>query len=255
MTLKRLNSVIVAALLLLNAAHAGAEPAPVAVAPVPTKPSPDADWVVLRVGGDAAATAVWNERAQEWKAGSSTIDTALPVGYPAPTPPGAIELKKYPSVRRAEINTGRGGDGGFWPLFKHIEREGIPMTSPVERDFAEAGAQGSQTMSFLYRTTDARETGTDPKDPRVVIRDTAAVTVLSIGGRGSYDDDRIRKDAAVLYEWLETNGEWAPAGPTRALLYNGPTIFPGRKWLEVQIPVKRVEKASPALAGKEKDSN
>ncbi len=39
-----------------------------------------------------------------WKCGRCEIEAPLPIGYPAPTPPGAIELKSYPSVRRAEIS-------------------------------------------------------------------------------------------------------------------------------------------------------
>lgn len=248
MALKRL----ILAALALHALHGiplpAANPAPAAPQPAEAaKQAPeDETWTVRRVGGDLEATASWDEGASAWRSGGSVIDTALPVGYPAPTPPGAIELKRYPTVRRAEVTTRSGGDGGFWPLFKHIEREGIPMTSPVERDFPEAGSTEGQRMAFLYRTPEARETGIDPKDPRVVIRDAAPVTVLSIGGRGSYSDDRIRRDAETLYEWMEVHGGWVPAGPPRALLYNGPTLFPGRKWLEVQIPVRPVEVAPKA---------
>jgi hypothetical protein len=33
------------------------------------------------------------------------IEAPLPVGYPSPTPAGCIELKTYPQVRRAEIES------------------------------------------------------------------------------------------------------------------------------------------------------
>lgn len=199
------------------------------------------DWTVFRVSGDAKA--VWDAAAKEWSAGDSSIDTALPEGYPAPTPPGAIELKKYPQVRRAEF-TGQSGDSGsgFMPLFRHIQRNDIPMTSPVEVDYKAPAAKPLKsdgwTMSFLYRTPKLHPEGPDAKDARVVVKDAEPVTVLSLGGRGSYDTDRVEQDFATLRTWLAANPEWEEAGPGRAFFYNGPSWRPWRKWLEVQIPVR-----------------
>ncbi|MBI1293217.1 hypothetical protein GC173_18585 [bacterium] len=196
---------------------------------VPTKENP-----VVRVGGDLTAEAVWDESKQLWKAGTSKIDTPLPVGYPPPTPPGAIDLKLYPTVRRAEYGKSRNGDG-FFPLFNHIKRRDIAMTSPVEMDYP---SEGPAVMSFLYRKAEQGPTGSDPEDARIRIRDTEQVMVISLGGRGSYDESRIQKDAETLRQWLEEHPQWEATGETRALLYNGPSILWGRKWLEVQIPVR-----------------
>jgi hypothetical protein len=205
-------------------------------------------WTIKRVGGDLDAKAEWDERRQLWRAGSSTIDTPLPEGYPAPTPPGAIELKIYPSVRRVEVSgAGRDNNGGFWPLFRHIQRENIAMTSPVEMDYPESTTApvdaSPWVMSFLYRTPELRAATPDPNDPRLTVRDTEPITVISLGGRGDYSSRRIARDAETLRQWLADQEEWQEAGPVRALLYNGPSIFPSRKWLEVQLPVK--PKASP----------
>lgn len=213
---------------------------PVASAPATTATPievPTAERPVVRVGGNLAAEARWDARRGAWRAGSSEIDTPLPEGYPAPTPPGAIDLKLYPSVRRAEV-TGAAGesDRGFWPLFRHIERREIAMTSPVEVDYPDAS---SWTMAFLYRRPEQGATGTDNNDPRVAIRDTEPMMVLSLGGRGSYDRRRVDRDVETLLAWIEENGEWRLAGRPRALFYNGPSWFPARKWLEVQVPVKR----------------
>lgn len=214
-------------------------------------PNPiDPNWVVLRVGGDMEAQATFDAERGTWRAGSSLIDTALPVGYPPPTPPGAIDLKKYPAVRRAEFQSaGSRQNSAFWPLFRHIERNGIAMTSPVEYDYAGTASSNPAirgwTMAFLYRTSDLGPTGSDPADARVTIRDTEEVTVLSLGGRGDYGTPRVERDLHTLYEWLAGNPEWEEAGPARALMYNGPTLFAGRKWLEVQVPVRRAESANP----------
>ncbi len=198
---------------------------------------------VLRVGGDLQAEATWNGARGEWRSGDSRIDTPLPEGYPAPTPPGAIDIKTYPLVRRAEIS-GSGGrsNSGFMPLFRHIQRNQIAMTSPVEMDYETGEATTARTdrwtMSFLYRTQELGGTGTDPHDQRITVRDIEPVTVVSLGGRGSYANSRIESDLNTLTAWLAENPDWLPAGPPRALLYNGPSWTPWANWLEVHIPVR-----------------
>lgn len=89
----------------------------------------------IRAGGDLEAKI--EKRGDSYFFGAKQqITTPLPEGYPAPTPPGAIDVKHYPSVRRAEYDVagvGRAGmNGGFWPLFIHIQSRDIEMTSPVE---------------------------------------------------------------------------------------------------------------------------
>jgi hypothetical protein len=191
----------------------------------------------IRVDGNREAVAAWDEKKEHWRSGPSIIDTALPVGYPPPTPPGAIDIKTYPAVRRAEIADE--GNGGFMPLFRHIQRNNIAMTAPVEMDYETSGTATLRTasMSFLYYTPELHETGSDPKDGRITIRDAEPVTVVSMGVRGSYDRSRVQKDVAKLRAWLGENPAWEEAGEPRALMYNGPSITPWNKWLEVQIPV------------------
>ena len=216
-------------------------------------PVPATEWTVKRVGGDLDIQSIWDAKKGDWTAGPCKIDTPLPEGYPAPTPPGAIELKKYPSVRRAEITSTSSDTGsGFWPLFRHIERNEIAMTSPVEYDYPgvdpAAPRVGEWTMSFLYRTPELRGTGVDEKDPRVAVVDSKPLMVVSLGGRGSYSTARVERDIATLNAWLEQSPEWRAAGTPRALMYNGPTLLQGRKWLEVQIPVEREEAAQATTA-------
>ena len=177
-------------------------------------------------------------------AGPCSITTPLPEGYPEPTPPGAIDIKFYPSVRRAEVRGETGPDLGmnigFWPLFNHIKDRGIAMTSPVEMDYrgGDDDSVGSAwTMSFLYRKGDMGPTG---KAGRVEVVDTAPMTVLSLGGRGTYSRTRVQDGLEQLRQWLDANQEWCAAGEPRALYYNGPEKPSRDKWYEVQIPIKRV---------------
>jgi hypothetical protein len=77
-----------------------------------------------------------------WQSGDLKQESPLPVGYVAPTAAGNIELKSYPSVRRAEFQSEHlwmknvwGINRAFNKLFDHISSRKIPMTSPVEFNF------------------------------------------------------------------------------------------------------------------------
>ena len=56
----------------------------------------------IRIVGDSPAPILEGE---SWKSGVLGIEAPLPVGYPAPTPAECIEIKTYPSVRRAEFDS------------------------------------------------------------------------------------------------------------------------------------------------------
>ena len=163
--------------------------------------------LVTRVGGDREASVeIVNG---QYRTGRSLVEAPLPEGYPEPTPPGAIDLKRYPSVRRAELSRTGSPDGGmnsgFWPLFNHIKDRDIAMTSPVEMDYEGMPLDGKGrperwTMSFLYRTADLGPTGDAGK---VVVVDTDAMTVLSIGLTGAYGLPRVEEGMAKLEAWLD----------------------------------------------------
>ncbi|MFO0834716.1 MAG: heme-binding protein [Phycisphaerales bacterium] len=218
---------------------------------------------VQRVGGDKDAKI--EKRGENYYAGVCSITTPLPVGYPDPTPPGAIDVKVYPSVRRAEVSGTTMPDygmyQGFFPLFNHIKKREIAMTSPVEMDYRMLKADGTQTrdhersgdaykpteneagekdaawtMSFLYRNEGLGPTGADG---RVEVRDAEPLVVVSIGMKGSYMTARVKIGVAKLNAWLESQDQWEAAGPVRALYYNGPDVARQDQWSEVQVPVKR----------------
>ncbi|MBY0263384.1 MAG: heme-binding protein [Phycisphaerales bacterium] len=185
------------------------------------------------------------------------ITAPLPDGYPAPTPPGEIELKTYPSVRRAEYTVA--GEPGaamfqsFRPLYNHISGRKIPMTSPVEMDFPPTaskpekkdGAEQPPTwkISFLYRTKELGPTGTDGK---VKIVDTAETTVVGIGIDNIVaGPETVVDEEAALRKWLSSQDQWEQAGDPRSLGYTGPGELP---WSELQIPVRRKDAGAKAPA-------
>ena len=56
----------------------------------------------IRIVGDSPAPVLEGEN---WKSGVMGIEAPLPDGYPAPTPADCIEIKTYPTVRRAEFDS------------------------------------------------------------------------------------------------------------------------------------------------------
>jgi hypothetical protein len=211
----------------------------------------------IRLVGDPAVKPVVTAEGCQLKDMGMIVEAPLPEGYPAPTPPGMIELKTYPSVRRAEYSasgsTNFGMNVGFWPLFNHIKDRNIAMTSPVEMDYRPEGERsplepmkdtgGTWTMSFLYRTADLGPTG---EDGRVKVVDNPELTVIAIGMRGGYGMGSVNAGLEELSKWFAGQSEWEPAGEPRGLNYNGPQVPQRRKWSEVQVPVRRAAKKPDA---------
>jgi len=213
---------------------------------------------LVRISGDAKRVPERTKNGGYTLAGTALRITApLPDGYPAPTPPGAIELKTYPSVRRAEYTVA--GEPfaamlkSFRPLYNHISDRKIPMTSPVEMDFPPAAGDGEKKegaeqspewkVSFLYRTKELGPTGTDGK---VTIVDTAETTVISIGIDGSVaGPETVVDEEAELRKWLSSQDQWEQAGEPRSLGYTGPGELP---WSELQIPLRRKDAGAKASA-------
>lgn len=237
------------------------EPAPNLLATENAMPQPTLDLFVdgqvIRVGGDIdtrvqSSTATYKEDGSQYtmyRCGDHIVNTPLPDLYPAPTPPGAIDLKRYPPVRRAEVSRSDDPDGalfgmiggknaGFWPLFRHIQKRNIAMTAPVETDMPGTGEDPDQAwrMAFLYRSADL---GPEGKAERgVIVRDSPAMTVLAIGVSGKSPSGAAGRSLETLRNWLAAHPEWKEAGPARVLNYNDPFTSPN--WSEVQVVVERV---------------
>lgn len=202
---------------------------------------------VWRVAGNDAPELETREGAEGplYRAGTVFTDTKLPVGYPVPTPPGAIEIKHYPVVRRAEVSgegdAGRSGQRGFWPLFQHISRHGIAMTAPVEMEYdpAEGTEPGGWTMAFLYHDETDGPTGEDVGSVRIV--DAPPVVVLSLGVRGVANLSDPENRVTPLLDWIEANEDWqrVAGAPLRVLGYNGPNVPPANRWWEVQVVIEQ----------------
>lgn len=180
-----------------------------------------------------------------FSSGSARVTTKLPAGYPRPTAPGHIEIKSYPEVRRAVVRSTsdldgrsrRQTSGAFFPLFRHIQRNDIAMTAPVEMDYDTLGEEdvGTWSMAFLY---DIQERGPTGTDGIVVIEDAPPMMVISMGAQGLYVLENYRRTLTQLEEALASVEGVEASGPARVLNYNGPSRRPADSWYEVQIPIQ-----------------
>jgi len=171
-------------------------------------------------------------------------EARLPEGFPPAGPVDRVVVKAYPAHRLARVTAEGGSNGMFMKLFRHIERNEIAMTAPVEMTWSgkagEASAGEPDRMAFLYGSPAIGEPGPDPKDAQVVVEDVPRMQVVSVGLRGAYDAKGFKRGIERLEAWLAEHPEWKPAGPPRTLGYNSPFVPWFARFSEVQIPVTAV---------------
>ncbi len=175
-------------------------------------------------------------------------DAPLAEGWPGATRPGRIEVKTYPVYRSAVARAkgaGAKADGAlFWPLFNHISRKGVEMTTPVVSTYTtemieNPSAPGEMSMEFVYRTSTMGETGNGVG--AVKVEDHPAATYVCLGIQGRMTVKLMRDGVAKVETWLgEHKSEWVQDGQSRRLGYHGPMTPVSERLWEVQIPVKRV---------------
>jgi len=175
----------------------------------------------------------------EWMVRSAS----MPEGWPEITPVDEVRVREYPVYRSASVTDadvdGDGMSPMFMELFRHIKKNEIAMTAPVEMTYDQDAdaAPTMATMAFLYRSTELGATG---EDGRVRVEDLPAMTYASVGVRGGYTTKNYEKGLALLNEWAGASGEWNIVGPPRYLGYNSPFVPRFARYGEVQAPVERV---------------
>ena len=183
-------------------------------------------------------------------------DAPLAEGWPKATQPGLIEVKSYPGYRSA-VARGKGAAYGadnvlFWPLFNHITKSEIAMTTPVVSTYSaetikEPKARGDVSMEFVYRSPTMGQTGQGVGAVKVM--DHPASAFVCLGVQAEIDPERMRKGVEVLRTWLNDHKtDWVEDGQPRRLGYHGPMTPRDERLWEIQIPVKAVPK--PAIQPK-----
>jgi hypothetical protein len=153
--------------------------------------------------------------------------------YPM-TEPGVCEMKTLPAgvILRARTDGGyfRENNGLFRKLFETIQRNQIPMTTPVE-----AGIQPG-TMVFYLDPASSKRGDLNLMDG-VERKPVTERTVASIGIRGGYSRESFEKNQAKLREWLKTQTGWEAVGEAYAVYWNSPFVIWFLKRSEVHLPV------------------
>lgn len=159
-------------------------------------------------------------------------ESPLPKGYPMPGPFNEISKKSYPEYRAAVTNT-KEGNRGFWTLFRHIKKENIEMTAPVEMKMGETeeGELVMEEMAFLYRHTEQGKTGKD--GDKVEVLDLPKMEVLNYAWQGSRSDKFVAEAKAKLIAEAEKRN--LKYKGFRLLGYNSPMIPNEKKTHELQL--------------------
>lgn len=169
-------------------------------------------------------------------------EAPLPRGYPKPGPVGVVIVKDYPAARAATVRSydlnGADSNRMFMPLFNHIKKNDIAMTAPVVMGYEDDTAQSRPaSMAFLYQDSSI---GTLGADGQVMVSEMPAMTVVSIGVRGDYNQAQFENAIKQLESWLKSKGaEYEASGSPRYLGYNSPFVPRLLRYGEVQIPISR----------------
>jgi len=162
-------------------------------------------------------------------------ESALPKGWPAPGPFYQVTRKEYPAYRAA-FTASSSPNGGFWTLFKHIRRNGIPMTSPVEMTLKDESGSGMnmQQMGFLYQSPEVGKTGADGET--VSVRDVPAVSVLGYTWQGPRGEAEVATARAAINAVLAEKKLTATG--YRLFGYNSPSVPRKKQTYELQALLK-----------------
>lgn len=180
----------------------------------------------------------------------NAVSAPLTEGFPPPTPAGKIEVKEYPAYRSGTVNyegrLSQATGAAFESLYRHITSNNISMTAPVEARYPsitlQAGhkgtdEQGQAEVSFLYRYPDIQP---QQLTPEIKVKDSAPMTVISVGIQGPYSYASYQQRLEQLSHWLAQHPDYQVAGPPRRFFYDSPFIPDALKRSEVQIPIRKV---------------
>lgn len=147
---------------------------------------------------------------------------------------GEIEIKVLPAATliasRSDSEYFEEDNRLFRPLFRYIQQNDIPMTTPVEAEIDPG------VMYFYIDEETSPDNLEDGKDVAVI--ELPERRVASIGARGSYSQSNFEEAAEKLSQWLADHPEYEVTGSPRGIYWNGPMTLWFLKRFEVHIPVR-----------------
>lgn len=162
-------------------------------------------------------------------------ESPLPKGWPEPGPFNQVVRKKYPAYRAA-FTPDASPNSGFRRLFKHISRNKIPMTAPVEMKLDDSNSENMnmEEMAFLYQSPKVGKTGSDGE--LVEVRDMPAVETLSYAWQGPRNKETTAKARAAIEAELAKQN--LKATGYRIFGYNSPFIPRSKQTHELQTLIE-----------------
>lgn len=158
-------------------------------------------------------------------------EAPLPKGWPTPGPYNVVSDKTFPAYRAA-YTPGSLKNFAFMRLFRHIKREGIPMTSPVEMNMQQKDESlEMKSMGFMYIDTNVGKIGKD--GGKIEVRDVPAMKTLCYTWQGKNSSASRKIANAALAAELKQRG--VESTDFRILGYNGPGVTSDKKTWEMLV--------------------
>ena len=158
-------------------------------------------------------------------------EAPLPKGWSKPGSYNHVKEKSFPAYRAAYTDS-KGQSFAFWRLFRHIKRQDIPMTSPVEMAMeSKEGTLRMSSMGFLYQHTQVGKVGKD--GDKVEVRDVPAMRTLSYTWQGRKNREWLNKAKVALDAELAKRG--IEGKDYRLMGYNGPRVPEDKKTWEMIV--------------------
>jgi len=174
-------------------------------------------------------TISFNQTSIAEEAPSYQSEALLPKGWPEPGPFDVVSQKEFPAYRAA-YTQGAWKNFTFMRLFKHIKREGIPMTAPVEMNMEQNETGGKmKSMGFLYQNTKVGKLGKDGE--KIEVRDVPVMKTLCYTWQGKNSAAQRKVALEALNEALKKHG--IVSQDFRVLGYNGPSVPNEKKTWEM----------------------
>ncbi|MDG1358199.1 MAG: heme-binding protein [Akkermansiaceae bacterium] len=174
-------------------------------------------------------------------------EAPLPKGWPRPGPYNKVTLKEFPAYRAAYTDSFSSGFA-FWRLFRHIKRQDIPMTSPVEMGMKQKGGDklGMKSMGFLYQNDEVGKLGNDGK--KIEVRSVPNMRALSYTWQGDRNKVTMKKAKVAIDKAKQEKG--LKSNDYRVMGYNGPGVADAKKTWEMLLvlPAKVKPDLAPKLA-------
>jgi effector-binding domain-containing protein len=160
---------------------------------------------------------------------------AYEAAYPM-TEAGVCEIKTLPAgvllEARSEGEYFRENNGLFRRLFEAIQKNQVPMTTPVE-----AGVRPG-TMVFYLDPKSAKRTDLVLQGG-VRRREVEERLVASIGIRGGYSKESFEENSKKLMDWVRSQPGWKVTGESYAVYWNSPFMIWFLKRSEVHLPIQK----------------